>query len=73
MCGGAWIAPSQRFHTGIILAVILVALLVVLHTYVASANLTLAGGWLQRGVTHLLQIGGLSWGVYLAHEMHKKA
>ncbi len=73
VCGGAWIAPSQRFRTGIILAVTLVALLVVLHTYVALANLTLAGGWFQRGLTHLLRIGGLSWGVYRAHEMDKKA
>jgi hypothetical protein len=69
---GAWIAPSQRFRTGVVLATILVALLIVLHTYVASANLTLAGGWFQRGLTHLLQLGGLSWGLYQARKMEKK-
>ncbi len=69
--GGAWIAPSQRFRTGVGLAVILVAMGILLYTYVASASFVLAGGWFQRGLTHVLQLGGLSWGLYRAHELEK--
>lgn len=68
---GTWIAPRHKFRTGIALAVTAVFALILAHTFIALRGYQITGGWLQRTLTCLLQIAGLSWGLYHAHRADK--
>ena len=70
---GARIAPRFRFRTGIVLSIFLIVGLIAVQILVASRGLNITGGWLQRSFTHVLQIAGLSWGLYYAHKADNRA
>lgn len=70
---GAWIAPAYKFRTAIVVAVAVAAFLLLAHIFVASRGMHITGGTFQRVLTHVLQIAGLSWGVFHAHKADQSA
>jgi hypothetical protein len=73
VAGGAWIAPRYKFRTAVVLAVTVFAFLLLAHVFIASRGMQITGGTFQRVLTHVLQIAGLSWGVFYAHKADKSA
>ncbi len=71
VAAGAWIAPRCKFRTAIVLAVAVLITLLVAHIVIASQGMHVIGGPFQRVFTHLLQIAGLSWGVFYAYRADK--